>query len=49
MKLLKLKCDSCCAELDIDVDKLQAYCPYCGAKLLLDLERIEEVLKEREK
>jgi DNA-directed RNA polymerase subunit RPC12/RpoP len=49
MKLVSLTCHNCRAQLDIDLDNLQAKCPYCGAKLMIELERMEEFLTEREK
>lgn len=38
MKLITLKCDSCNAQLKLDLDNMQSYCPYCGSYLLLDPE-----------
>lgn len=49
MRLLSLKCNNCNAQLEVDVDNLQARCPYCGQKLLFDFDQIELVLSEREK
>ena len=48
MKLIKLNCNNCDAPLEVDLDKLQAYCPYCGQKLLLDFDHIDRVLDSRE-
>ncbi|MEY8420022.1 hypothetical protein AALA83_12200 [Oscillospiraceae bacterium 44-5] len=48
MKLIKLTCNNCNAPLEVDIDNLQAYCPYCGQKLLFDLEQMERVLAEKE-
>lgn len=48
MKLIKLNCNNCNAPLEFDVDKLQAYCPYCGQKLLIDLEVMGRILAEKE-
>ena len=36
MKVINLTCSRCGGELQFDEDKKQAYCPYCGAKLLID-------------
>ncbi len=36
MRLVSLMCPQCGAQLQIDVDRSQAFCQYCGAKLLLD-------------
>lgn len=35
--------------LDLDLDNLIAYCPYCGNKILIDVEQLVELLTEREK
>lgn len=45
-KLIKLKCDNCNAVLDVDINKMIAYCPYCGQKLLIDNNTL---FKEKEK
>lgn len=49
MKLIQLNCHNCNGNLDIDVDNLIAYCPYCGQKLLFDTELLNLVLAEKEK
>lgn len=36
MKLIKLKCSNCGAELQIDMEGKQAFCSYCGSRLLID-------------
>lgn len=48
MKLIKLKCNNCNAPLEVDIDNLIAYCPYCRQKLLFDLDQMERVLAEKE-
>ena len=48
MKFIKLTCDNCNAHLEVDIDNLQAYCPYCGQKLLFDLDQIDRILAEKE-
>ena len=40
MKLIKLTCSNCGAQLELDADRRQAFCTYCGEKLLLDDESI---------
>lgn len=40
MKLITLNCSNCGAQLELDADRKQAFCTYCGAKLLLDDESI---------
>ncbi len=43
MKLVAMKCLSCGANIDLNSDKKVAYCPYCGAKMLIDdeIQRVE--------
>ena len=36
MKLISMICPHCGAQLSIDMDRRQAFCQYCGTKLLLD-------------
>ena len=48
-KLIHMKCQNCGANLDIYLDHLTAFCPYCGAKLMIDVEKIGDVLIEKEK
>ena len=40
MKLINLRCKNCGAELQIDPERKQAFCSYCGTRLLLDDESI---------
>ena len=35
MKLVNLRCENCGAELEIDLEKNQAFCSYCGSKHML--------------
>ena len=49
MKFIHLKCDSCGAELELDPEHLQAYCQFCGSKLLIDMDQLSELLVEKEK
>lgn len=46
---IHLKCQNCGANLDVDLDRLMAFCPYCGEKLLIDTEQLSSVLVEKEK
>ena len=36
MKLIKMKCPSCGADLELDGEKPQAFCTYCGQKIMID-------------
>lgn len=49
MKLIKMECPNCHAGLEIDIEHMQAYCPYCGTKLLFDLDQINHIIAEKEK
>lgn len=48
-KMVRLKCQNCGSSLDLDMDNLMAYCPYCGQKLLFDVDQIGNILLEKEK
>jgi len=49
MKLISMECPSCKANLELDIDNLIAYCPYCGKKLLFDLDQMQNIIAEKEK
>ena len=49
MKLVEMKCNNCNASLNIDLDNLQAFCPFCGQKLMIDFDQLASLLKEKEK
>lgn len=49
MNLIDLKCKNCGANLKLNPEKLQAFCQYCGNELLIDMNTLSEVLKEKEK
>ena len=49
MNLIKLSCQNCNGQIDVDVDNMMAYCPYCGQKLMFDLDQMDLVLAEKEK
>ena len=44
-----MECPNCHAALDIDIEHMQAYCPYCGTKLLFDLDQLNQIFAEKEK
>ena len=51
MKQINLKCESCGAELELDLEKKIGFCPYCGTKLLIDepdtaIYRTERIIDE---
>ena len=49
MDLVQLKCLDCGAQLNLDLENIQAFCPYCGAKLMIDSVTLAKLLSEREK
>lgn len=55
MRFVEAKCQNCHADLEVDLEHLQATCPYCGKKLILEfdvdrfLENKEETIREKER
>ena len=45
---MKTKCNNCGASLEMDWDNLMSYCPFCRSKLLIEIEDLSQVLKEKE-
>ena len=41
MKLINMRCTNCGADLEIDPDRKQLFCSYCGTKLVLDDENVQ--------
>ena len=41
MRLVKMTCPNCGAELELDAERTQAFCTYCGNKLYIDDESIK--------
>ena len=44
-----MNCPACGAGLELDIDNLISFCPYCGGKLLVDPVAFKEVLIEKER
>ncbi len=44
-----IKCEDCGASIEMNYDKMIAFCPYCGNKLMLDINQVQELLKEKER
>lgn len=45
-KVLRLKCQNCNGVMDVDEDKMIAFCPYCGSKNLIiesDVVKVEKI------
>ena len=55
MKIASIKCPDCGATLDVDEDREQVFCSYCGAKIMLQNEnehierKIDQAAIEQEK
>ena len=49
MSYVVLECPKCHAGLEIDREKIIAYCPYCGTKLSFDADQMTSLLREKEK
>lgn len=49
INIIHLKCQNCDANLELDMDHLIAFCPYCGQRLLIDIDNLSEILLEKEK
>ncbi len=50
MNVTKIKCHNCDSTIKIDFDNLggtKKYCPYCGKKILVDLDQIEDIILEK--
>lgn len=45
---INMTCDKCGANLDVDIEHLQAYCPYCGTKLLIDVSQMSDIINKKE-
>lgn len=48
IRMVSLSCIQCGANLDVDIDHLQAYCPFCGTKLLIDVGQMTDILEKKE-
>lgn len=49
MRLRKMKCENCGATLELNLDHLQAFCPYCGQKLYIETAQLGRIVAEKEK
>ena len=45
MKLIRLTCANCGAEMEMDADRKQAFCTYCGTKLFVNDESTKNFRK----
>lgn len=48
MDILNVKCSGCGASVEVDLDNLKAFCPYCGNKLQMNIEDLSSVLIKKE-
>lgn len=49
IRMVNLTCTNCGASLDLDIDSLQLYCPFCGNRLMIDVEQMKDILLEKER
>lgn len=47
MKVVNTKCPNCKASLEMNLDKLMAYCPYCRTALPMDFD-VDNYISETE-
>lgn len=49
MQMIDCTCKKCGASLDLDIDDIKMFCPYCGNKLMLDIssEDLVEIIKDK--
>lgn len=50
MQMIDCTCKKCGASLELDIDDIKMFCPYCGDKLMFDIssEDLVEIIKEKE-
>lgn len=44
-----LQCENCGSSLELNLDHLMAFCPYCGNKLLIDVSQLGSIVAAKEK
>lgn len=49
MQFIDCTCKKCGASLELDIDDIKMFCPYCGNKLMLDIssEDLVEIIKDK--
>lgn len=49
MQMIDCTCKKCGASLELDIDDIKMFCPYCGNKLMLDIssEDLVEIIKDK--
>ena len=49
MRMIDCTCKKCGASLELDIDDIKMFCPYCGNKLMLDIssEDLVEIVKDK--
>lgn len=45
----ELTCFKCGGSLNLDLDNMQSFCPYCGEKLMIETNQLSKILSEKEK
>lgn len=46
---VKVECSGCNQIIDMDVNHLGSFCPYCGVEILLDTNNINKLIELKEK
>lgn len=49
MKTIIMECPGCKANLEIDKERMIAFCPYCGKKIIYDIDGLSYIITEQEK
>ena len=49
MGLFSLNCNNCNGQIDLDLDKMYGFCPYCGKKLYFDMDQMGKIMADTKK
>lgn len=47
MRMIKMVCASCQQTIDLDVDHMMSFCPYCGKKLMFDADDMSRIMNRK--
>ena len=47
MRMIKMVCVSCQQAIDLDVDHMMSFCPYCGKKLMFDADDMSRIMNRK--
>ena len=48
VRMINLTCTNCGASLDVDLDNMIVYCPFCGQKLMIDADQLSNIIEQKE-